>query len=192
MVMPQEATQAPNWASLIVEDIEETFFSVDTNWRFTYLNHHAASMFGRSKEALLGKVLWEAFPSLIGSKFEPVYRQTMAEGTPHRVEDFSTTTQSWYDVWAYPIPHGLIIYFQDITARKRVEAELLRQAERARVQAEVSHALAEVTHVGLTQLAEYAVACGYECTQSDRSRLHQFSCRCTTCGLLYRGRSRAA
>jgi len=146
MVMPQEATQAPNWASLIVEDIEETFFSVDTNWRFTYLNHHAASMFGRSKEALLGKVLWEAFPSLIGSKFEPVYRQTMAEGTPHRVEDFSTTTQSWYDVWAYPIPHGLIIYFQDITARKRVEAELLRQAERARVQAEVSHALAEVTH----------------------------------------------
>jgi hypothetical protein len=36
--MPQEPTQAPDWASLIVEDIDETLFSVDRDWRLTYLN----------------------------------------------------------------------------------------------------------------------------------------------------------
>ena len=144
--MPQKQTKASDWASLIIENIEETLFSVDTNWRFTYLNHRATAVFGQATKSLLGKVLWEAFPSLVGSAFEPVYRQVMATGTPQRVEDFSFTTQSWYDVRAYPIPQGLIISFQDINARKLAEAEVQFQSARARVQAEVSRTLAEVTH----------------------------------------------
>lgn len=89
--------------------------------------------------------MWEAFPTLIGSPFEQLYRQTMADGIPRYVEDFSPTRRAWYEVRAYPISQGLIVYFQDITLRKRVEAENQRQTERASIQAKLSRALAEVT-----------------------------------------------
>jgi len=65
----------PNWAALIVEGIEEVLFSVDSEWRFTYLNAQASLIWGMPREALLGKVMWEAFPSLGGSSFEHLRQQ---------------------------------------------------------------------------------------------------------------------
>src|SRR5262245_15672585 len=91
----------PNWAALIIEGIEEVLFAVDTEWQFTFLNSQAEAVLGRPRAALLGQVLWEAFPTLIGSSFEPFYRRVMAEGKPDRMEDFSQTTQGWYEVRAY-------------------------------------------------------------------------------------------
>lgn len=36
----------PEWAALIIEGIEEVLFSIDKEWRFTYLNHQASVVFG--------------------------------------------------------------------------------------------------------------------------------------------------
>ena len=92
-----------NWSNLIVERIEEALFSLDKEWHFTYLNNQAAKLLGKSREALLGKVIWEEFSQAKDSNFEKLYRQAMADGKPNRLEDFSSTTQGWYDVRVYPI-----------------------------------------------------------------------------------------
>jgi PAS domain S-box-containing protein len=142
-----ERFAAPHdWAALIIEGVDEVLFSVDREWRFTYVNAQASVILERPKEALLGRNMWEVFPALLGSSFELLYRQAMADGKPGLMEAFSPTAQAWYDVRAYLLPHGLIINFKDNTSRKRAEAETRLLAERAQVQAEVSRALAEVTH----------------------------------------------
>lgn len=121
------------WENVIVEGIEEALFTVDREWRFTYVNHRARAIWGRTKEDLLGNVMWELFPTLIGGPFEPFYRQVMASGKSNHLEAFSRLTQAWYDVRVYPVPQGLIVYIQDITTRKHLEQAL--QASEMRLQA---------------------------------------------------------
>lgn len=129
---------APDWATLIVEGIDEALFSVDSNWRLTYLNSKAVALFDRSRDALLGMVLWDALPNVMGTRVEQLYRRAVAEQVPQHLEDFSHANQAWYDVWAYPIPQGLIIFFKDITERKQFEQSLQDSETRFRVLSESS------------------------------------------------------
>jgi len=139
-------TGAPRWGDIIVDGIDEALFMVDRDWRFTFVNPHVANIWQRSPADLLGQVMWDVFPSLRGSAFGAFYRQAMADGQPNHLEAPSSMNLGrWYDVHVYPIEQGLIVFFQDSTPRKQAEAENLRQAQRAAVQAEMSRALAEVT-----------------------------------------------
>lgn len=142
---PQPITVS-DWPVFIIEGIEEVLFSVDKEWRFTYVNQHASRVLGRASGELLGVVMWDAFPTLLGTPLEQLYRQSMAGGIPGHIENLSQTTRAWYDVRAYPISQGLVIYFKDITLRKQAEAEVQRQAERARMQALLSLTLAKGLH----------------------------------------------
>lgn len=112
------------WSNLIIEGIEEAFFSLDKEWHFTYLSNQAVALLGKSRTLLLGKVFWEEFPQSVNGNFGRLYRQAMEDGKPNRLEDFSVILQGWYDVRVYPIEQGLIVYFQDITARKKLEQAL--------------------------------------------------------------------
>jgi PAS domain S-box-containing protein len=63
---------AREWATDILESISDAFYAVDGEWRFTYVNNQAEELWGRSREELLGKNIWEEFPEAVGSES---YRQ---------------------------------------------------------------------------------------------------------------------
>jgi PAS domain S-box-containing protein len=44
----------------ILESITDAFFSVDGEWHFLYVNRAAERLLRQTREALLGRVLWEA------------------------------------------------------------------------------------------------------------------------------------
>jgi len=46
----------------LLERILDAFVSVDSQWRFTYVNHHAEALLGKTREELLGRNVWEVFP----------------------------------------------------------------------------------------------------------------------------------
>jgi PAS domain S-box-containing protein len=52
----------------ILESISDAFFAVDGGWRFTYVNNKAEELWGRPREELLGKNLWEEFPEEVDSE----------------------------------------------------------------------------------------------------------------------------
>ena len=61
----------------VLERISDGFVALDTSWRFTYLNRKGEELFRRlqqSKDNLLGKVLWEEFPEILGTEIEKNYR----------------------------------------------------------------------------------------------------------------------
>jgi PAS domain S-box-containing protein len=127
----EQSLQAANQRiAHILESITDAFVAFDHDWRYTYVNHEAARMLGRSPQALLGEHWQEAFPtvnqenSVIVQQFE----QAMAEQTTVRFEAFSDTINRWLDVSLFPSPEGLAMYFRDISERIRAEEEL-RQRE---------------------------------------------------------------
>jgi two-component system cell cycle sensor histidine kinase/response regulator CckA len=109
----------------ILEKTTDGFFAVDSEWKLTYINAEAEVMVGRRREELLGGLLWEKFPALIGSVFQTNYEKVMAEHVAIEFEAVDSTGKMWYDVHAYPSNGGVSVFFRDISERKKSETERL-------------------------------------------------------------------
>jgi PAS domain S-box-containing protein len=107
----------------VYETISEAFFQLDRDFRLVYMNPVAARMrVSGAPEQVYGKVLWEAFPDLKGSRYETEYRRAMRDRVPVTVVDHYARLGKWFEARAYPSEEGLSVYFTDITERKRIEA----------------------------------------------------------------------
>jgi PAS domain S-box-containing protein len=116
----------------IIESITDGFFALDRQWRYTYVNQQAEQLVGRTREDLLGKVVWDAFPPLVGSTWDREYHRAVEQRVSVHFEEFYPPLDTWFETHAYPSEEGLTIYIQSINKRKR--AELASQV-RARQQA---------------------------------------------------------
>lgn len=100
----------------------DAFLTMDAEWRFTCLNEPAERMLARSKDSLLGKVAWEAFPEAAGSVFQQQYQRALDERRMVAFEAFFHPLATWFHIRAYPSLGGVAVCFQDITILKRLEA----------------------------------------------------------------------
>jgi PAS domain S-box-containing protein len=121
---PAAAGRVPEQLSAILERMSDTFVAFDRDWRYTYLNAGAERMVGRRREELLGKIVWDEFPQSRETASFAIYQRAMTEQTPKEFETYSALLRLWLHVRVYPSPEGLALFMQDVTARKRAEAEL--------------------------------------------------------------------
>ena len=118
------------------ERIDGGFVMLDRAWRFTFVNGDAAATVGCRPAELVGRNLWESFPSLRDSAIAAHYRQAMDQRVTVHFEELSPLTGLWYEATAYPTDEGIAAHWHDITPRKRAEQALRQSEERARVAAE--------------------------------------------------------
>jgi PAS domain S-box-containing protein len=115
----------------ILESVTDAFVSLDSEWRFTYVNPQSERVLRTRRGELLGQTLWAALPGVMGSRFEEEYRRVAAERMPRVFEEFFPPLDLWFEVHAYPSEDGgIAVYFRDITERKtreRQAAELTEQ-----------------------------------------------------------------
>src|SRR2546423_2641509 len=109
----------------ILEKTTDGFFAVDSEWKLTYINAEAEAMVGHKRDELLGGLLWEKFPALIGTLFQTNYERVMAEHVALEFEAVDASGKIWYDVHAYPSNGGISVFFRDISERKKSETERL-------------------------------------------------------------------
>ena len=142
-----------------LESITEGFYTVDRQWRFTYVNHEAERVARRSRAEMLGRTVAEVFPWFAGSRFEREFQRALAESRSVHFEEFSPAMDAWLDVYAYPSPQGLAVYFQDITEGKKAQEALRASEERHRLLFEASMDAILSTDWSGNVLAANAAAC---------------------------------
>ena len=116
----------------------EGFLVLDEDWRFVFVNEAAARMLGRPPGSLEGRDVWEEFPQALGGPIELKYREAVAGRHSVAFEEFYPDL-GWFDIRAYPSAGGLAVHLQNITERRRIQADLEASEERFRLVASVTN-----------------------------------------------------
>jgi len=127
----------------VIERVSDAFVALDRNWRYTYVNAHAAALFGRRPEDLIGRHIWTEFPEGVGQPFHLAYERAMAEQVVLQVESYYEPWDRWFENRIHPSPDGLSIFFHEITDRKRAEQVARESTDLLRGQNEVLQLIAE-------------------------------------------------
>ena len=120
----------------IMDGLAEGFFALDSNWRFIAFNRAAEEIFETSREQVLGKLLWEVSPGVVGTEFDRRYRQVMSKRERQAFESYSAKRPDrFHEVRAFPLGDGIGVAFRDVTDRQNIMQKLRsREIELARVQ----------------------------------------------------------
>ena len=161
----QAARESQRQTATILESVTDAFYALDRDWRLTYVNEQTVRFASQlaerelTRDEVLGETLWALLPGTVGTPLEDNYRRAMREQEPVAFEYRYPDSEPWFDVRAYPSEQGLSIYFQEITERKRVEAQLAEWAKQQAVLAELGQrALAGNDAQGLMDDAVAVVA----------------------------------
>ncbi len=144
----------------VLEAMATAFFSLDADWRFTYVNGEAEKLLGRPRTELVGGVIWELFPAAVGSDFEVNYRSAMSERRSLSFDAYyPAPLDAWFEVRASSTSDGLSVYFLDITARRAAQEQAERAALRASLLVEVTEELTSTLDpaVAVARLAQLVV-----------------------------------
>ena len=113
------------FVSGVLAAIADPFVVHDADWRFRYVNEAAARVFsqaGRSGPALVGSVLWEVYPDIVGTNFERQMRRASETRTPVVFEELYQRAGTWAEIRCYPLPDGgVATLWKDTTDKKRAE-----------------------------------------------------------------------
>src|SRR5439155_24198954 len=128
-----ESEQAHLNLTRTLERITDCFCTLDRDWRYTYVNTHAEKYFGRSRESITGRVIWDVFPGLAATVLETELHRAMGQQVPVHFEGVWPVTKRWVEVSVYPSTEGLSVYFRDVTERKEAEHALRDSEARLRI-----------------------------------------------------------
>ncbi len=108
---------------LILEELGEACAALDWEYRFTYANPAAFVLFGLGPDEVLGRPVFELFPSLAGGSPEAAIREAVELGHSAIIEFGPEALGGWVECRIYPTGSGVSLYLRDIDARRRRESE---------------------------------------------------------------------
>lgn len=133
MGMQRQAEQAlhalTQRLSSTLESIAEAFFSLDRDWRFTYVNARAEELLGYSRDQLLGHRMSKKLPEVLGGDFQAAFTHAMEVGEPVSFEAYYAPSAVVRKLHLVPSEQGLAVYFRDLTESRVPEQRLQEERE---------------------------------------------------------------
>ncbi|MDP2331198.1 MAG: HWE histidine kinase domain-containing protein [Reyranella sp.] len=106
----------------ILEGIGEAFYAVDGDWRITHFNTEASKHFRRLAAEMLGRRLWDVFPTAADTDLGRLFFDAMERRSTVRSEAMSVLVgPRWLAYRLFPLGDGMGVVFRDITDLKSAE-----------------------------------------------------------------------
>ena len=123
--MRQTANALESRLAKTIEGMSEAFMTLDRDWRYSFLNKQAEKLLRRSRADLLGKIIWDEFPSGRGSSYQTEFENAVRTQISVRFKAYYPAPLNvWFEVSANPIPEGLAVYFRDVTEDQKKTRQL--------------------------------------------------------------------
>ncbi|MFC7187601.1 PAS domain-containing protein [Halorubrum yunnanense] len=109
-----------------LDRVTDAVVAVDTEYRFRYLNRTAAELLASDASALLGELIWDAFPGAEGTVAQDRIEAALETQRETGYERYNDSLDRWFEVRVFPDEEGLSILFTDVTERREREERLKR------------------------------------------------------------------
>lgn len=110
---------------------------LDSAFRVIDINAEGLRLDRRSREDILGRTHWEAWPGTEDSALVQLYKRARTERVPVGLEhryDWPDGRHAWLDMRAYPTSNGIALFYRDVTERRNAdEAATAQAAERVAI-----------------------------------------------------------
>ena len=107
-----------------VESITDAFFTLDKEFRFTYMNKKASDIFGGSAKKYLGQKIWTHCAEGYDDPHARQYRKAAQAQQKLYFEEYFGPRGLWLEVHVYPSKEGLTVFFNDVTVQRREKEQL--------------------------------------------------------------------
>ena len=97
---------------------------LDREFRIRFVNNAALAYGQVDRDTLIGRNVWDCYPTLKGSIFHQAYESVIKTGITARFERYDDAHDRWQSVYAFPAEDGVIAVLEDITERRRAERSL--------------------------------------------------------------------
>src|SRR5258705_260380 len=111
----------------VIESINEGMFVVGRDGRVNLWNSAAERMWGRPRDGVVGHPLAAAFPEVEETLLPPAIDEALLTGRVAPIVEFARSgdaAHSIFEARVFPFGRGVTVFLDDVTARKRFEAEL--------------------------------------------------------------------
>ncbi len=130
--LTEEVSQKTRQLSEMLESITDSFYAVDRDWNFTFVNTQAADVLQRDRDELIGRSIWDEFPETTNTILYPSYLSAMETQTHCSFDFHYAPLDTWFEVHVYPSPDNLSVYFRDINEKVRIQHDLAANERRYR------------------------------------------------------------
>ena len=130
----EELRESEGRYDVLIESINDVFFAMDRDFRYTYWNKASERLTGISAKDAIGKSLTEVFPDVEGTEVEQFYQNTLRTNQHQTfVNKYRMGDKTFvFEIDAYPTKAGLSVFVKDISERKKTESVLKESEERYR------------------------------------------------------------
>jgi diguanylate cyclase (GGDEF)-like protein/PAS domain S-box-containing protein len=110
-------------AHSVAQHVDKAIYTLDPQWRFSYLNPAAERLMGRRWEDLVDRCVWDEFPDLAGSELESALRRAARTLEHSTFEMFHPPTGLSYEIHVFADELGVTVCFGSDQERRRRAAE---------------------------------------------------------------------
>lgn len=114
-----------NPISVLLDGLQEGFYSLDLEWRFGEMNQAAEAHLRLNRESASGMRIQDMLPEFAGSEIEARFQHVLATGQRTIFEAPSAIRPgNIVELTAFPFCGGLAVSFRDVTQMRKAEAAL--------------------------------------------------------------------